>query len=246
MSPHLRKGVSVARHKRNPVNTVRNLIIGIVAGVALVVAGYGIFYSAGGSITSEFVEGEHFTRTDNDKGIDDAAPADPGATIVVTEFFSYYCVHCKNFDPFVEEWRENLPDGVRFERSPVAFSPVWELLGQTYYVLEEKNALEQNHARLFRAIHDNGKQFLSVDALADFIDGHGVSRDEFIRAFNSPTVRRKMNAANRRARDLAIRAVPTLVVGDQYVVETAKVGRRNAFEVVEFLIEKIRTGDADA
>jgi thiol:disulfide interchange protein DsbA len=224
----------VTKHKTNPVNTVRNLIIGVVAAVALIVGGYGVFYSAGGGASGEFKEGEHFTL------IEGAAEVDADASIVVTEFFSYYCVHCRNFDPIVEDWREQVPDGVEFERSPVAFSPIWELLGQTYYVLRDKGALAENHDRLFRAIHDNGKQFLSPDMLADFIGGHGISSDEFTRAFNSPTVRREMGKANQRARDLGIRAVPTLVVADRYMVETARVGRRNAFDVVEFLIEKIR------
>lgn len=225
----------MTKRKTNKVALVRNLIIGFVAAVAVLLGGYGLFYSAGGGVPGEFTEGEHFEL------IEGAAEIDPDSPIVVTEFFSYYCVHCRNFDPFVEEWRERLPDGVEFERSPVAFSPIWAMLGQTYYVLLANDALDENHDRLFRAIHDNGKQFLSVDMLADFVDGHGITTADFNRSFDSPTIRREIATANQRAQDLAIRAVPTLVVGDRYLVETSKVGRRNAFKVVEFLIEQIRS-----
>lgn len=228
----------MTKHRTNKVALVRNLIIGFVAAVAVLLGGYGLFYSAGGGVPGEFTEGEHFEL------IEGAAEIDPDATIVVSEFFSYYCVHCRNFDPFVEEWRERLPDGVEFERSPVAFSPIWAMLGQTYYVLLANDALDENHDRLFRAIHDNGKQFLSVDMLAEFVDGHGITAADFNRAFNSPTSRREIATANQRAQDLAIRAVPTLVVGDRYLVETSKVGRRNAFKVVEFLIEQIRSPES--
>ncbi len=218
-----------SRRDRQVIRT-RNTILAIVAAVAVLVVGYGIVYISGlteGDVTA----GKDYSIIEN------ARPRRPGEPIKVREFFSYGCVHCRNFDPLLEEWLAHAPDSVRFSRTPVVFSPAWVLLAQTYYTLEAVNALEQNHARLFRAIHDNGRQFLSADSVADFVDGNGVTRETFLRVFDSTAVRRKIAAAEQDQRALQISSVPTLVVADRYLVNM-DVGRKRSLEIVDLLIAK--------
>ena len=71
--------------------------------------------------------------------------------------------------------------------------------------------------------------------IADFVDGRGVTKDEFIEAYNSSRVRRALATGDARQRTFAIASVPTLVVADKYVV-SMDVGRRQALEVVDYLI----------
>ena len=151
----------------------RNTILGFVVLVAILVIGFGTFYSTG-MATGEIVAGEHYT-------IVDSPPRQrPGEPIVVHEYFSYACVHCRNFEPLVSNWQSDLPDNVTFARSPVIFSPIWGILAQSYYALDSIGALAANHDRLFRAIHDGGRQFLTADMVANFIDGNGTSKAEFL------------------------------------------------------------------
>ncbi len=164
---------------------------------------------------------------------------------MVREYFSYGCIHCRNFEPLLDEWRATMPEGSTFERSPVAFSPDWQLLAQTYFTLKRLNALEQNHMRLFRAIHDNGRQFATPDTMADFVDGNGTTRDEFLRMFNSPDVRRDLRDADAIQRNIVISSVPTLVVADEYVVNM-DVGRKQALDVVDHLLTQQLQGPAAA
>lgn len=218
-----------ARRKQDAnVARVRNGILAAVALVVLALVVYGIFYSTG-IAEGEFQAGTHY------EVIEEASPRRPGEPVRVREFFSYGCVHCRNFDPMIESWKRTLPEGVVFERTPVAFSPMWTLLAQTYYALEEVGALEQNHDRLFRAIHDSGRQFLTTDAMADFVAGNGVTREQFLEAFGSPAVRRKVRDAEALQRDLRISSVPTLVVADRYRVGM-DVGRKRALDVTDHLI----------
>jgi thiol:disulfide interchange protein DsbA len=210
------------------VARVRNTIIAVVAAVVVVVIGYGIVYTTG--ITEgEFSAGTHYEL------IDGAPPRRPGEPVRVKEFFSYGCIHCRNFDPMIESWKPTLPEGVTFERVPVAFSPMWVLLAQTYFTLEEVGALAQNHDRLFRAIHDQRQQFLSAESMADFVAGNGVSREEFLRTFNGAAVRRKVRDADLEQRALRIAAVPTLTVAGRYRIGM-DVGRKRALEVADHLI----------
>lgn len=216
-----------SRTDRKVVRT-RNTIIAFVALVAFLVIGYGTVYTTGVT-QGEYLAGEHY------RVIDDPPRRRAGEPILVQEFFSYGCVHCRNFDPLLDDWREDMPEGADFARSPAAFSPIWQLLAQTYYALDSLDALEANHLRLFRAIHDNGRQFLSADMIADYIDGNGASKEEFLRAFDSPEVRRHMREAEARQTRFVITSVPTLVVGDKYVVNM-DVGRKASLDVVDHLI----------
>jgi protein dithiol oxidoreductase (disulfide-forming) len=218
-----------ARRKQDArVIWIRN---GILAAVGLVIAAllvYGFLYTTG-IAEGEFQDGTHYEL------IEGAKPRRPGEPVRVREFFSYGCVHCRNFDPMIESWKRTLPEGATFERTPVAFSPMWTLLAQTYYALEEAGALEQNHDRLFRAIHDSGRQFLTADAVADFVAGQGVTREQFLEALASPSVRRKVRDAEILQRDLRISSVPTLVVADRYRIGM-NVGRKRALDVADHLI----------
>ncbi|MGD8415868.1 MAG: thiol:disulfide interchange protein DsbA/DsbL [Pseudomonadales bacterium] len=228
----------MTKKKTDRVALVRNVIIAGVALVILAVIGYGLLYSSGAT-QGEFVAGKDY------RVLEDAPRRRPGSPILVQEFFSYGCVHCRNFDPLVTEWLARLPEDVRFERIPVAFSPAWMLLAQTYYAMDELGILEQNHSRLFAHIHDRRQMFANASEIADFIDGNGATAAEFLEALNSPEVRRRMRDAVITERRVGITAVPTLVVDGRYVV-TMDVGRKVALEVVDHLIRMERAGDTAA
>ena len=95
--------------------------------------------------------------------------------------------------------------------------------------------LAQNHERLFRAIHDNGRQFLSPGQIADFVDGHGVSREGFLAAYGSAEVRRALARNEARQNRLGIASVPSLTVADKYRINM-DVGRRQSLEVADHLV----------
>lgn len=223
------------RKERQVVRT-RNTIIGVVAAIVVIVVGYGLVYSTG------LTEGEYRAGTHFDV-IEDAKGRRPGAPIQVREYFSYACIHCRNFDPMIENWKSNLPEGVEFRRVPVTFSPVWALLARTYFALEQLDALEQNHERLFRAIHDQGRQFLLAEMVADYVDGYGVTRAAFLQAFDSAAVRSSFRQAERDQRELGIASVPTLVVDDKYRIGM-DMGRRTALDVLDHIIALETSADA--
>lgn len=212
------------------VKHVRMLIVGFAILVGILVLGYGTLYSTGFG-EGELLAGEHY------RVIENPPRRRAGAPIVVREYFSYGCIHCRNFEPLLDEWRATQPEGTAFERSPVAFSPAWQLLAQTYFTLQRLDALDDNHMRLFRAIHDNGQQFATPESMADFVDGSGVTRADFLQMFNSPEVRRDLRDADAMQRNIVISSVPTLVVDDRYVVNM-DVGRKQALEVVDYLITR--------
>ncbi len=130
-------------------------------------------------------------------------------------------------------------DGARFERAPVSFSPAWTLLAQAYLALEQIDALPGNHERIFRAIHENGRQFLSADQLADFVTkGSGVNRQAFLTAFNSTATKRRLSSIETSMLAQGIRSVPNLVVAGKYRVNMTEIGRKMSLDVVDHPIAK--------
>ena len=209
----------------------RRLRIGIavaVGALVAVVAGFGLFFSP------------------------DAAPyrtldvADGTGPVRVVEYFSYGCVHCRSLERLLDGWADSLPQGAVFERAHVAFSEQQRLLARAYFALGRHNALEANHDRIFRAIHDRNRRFASAEALADFVGGHGVEREAFLVTMRSPRAARQVRAVEERFAALGLTGVPALVVDGKYVIGMEG-GRRRSLATTATLVAELaakRAGDA--
>lgn len=227
-----------SRAPATQVDRVRTLIVAAALGLAAVVSAVGIWYGTGGGADGKFVEGTHYRL------IEDAPAPVAGAPIVVQEVFSYACVHCRNFDPLIEAWQEAQPDDVRFERIPAAFSPSWTVLAQTYHALDVLGVRARHHERLFAAIHDTGRQFLNIEAVADFVDGFGTSAEDFLAAARGPVVAQRLRQNERTLAKLGISGVPTLIVAGRYLVGMNE-GRKTALDTVNYLISEARLSTPD-
>ena len=228
----------MSKKKSSNVALVRGLIIGGVALLAVLVIGYGLIYTTGAT-QGGFVAGEDYELVDNPER------RRPGARTEVVEFFSYACIHCKNFDPLINEWLETKPADVDFARVPVTFSPQWALLAQAYYTLVALDVLEENHERIFRRIHNTRRMFADAEDFAAFVDGNGATAAEVLAAWNGSEVRRMLREGEAMQRRIVISAVPTLAVNGKYLVGM-DVGRKVALEVVDHLIGVEQGGAATA
>lgn len=215
----------------------------IILGVALIVGavvGYGLLYSTG--VTDKmggdgYAEGTHYEL------IEGAESRRAGAPIVVAEYFSYGCIHCKNFEPLVQEFAATLPAGAKLEQRPVAFNPSWALLARAHLALASIDGLATNHERIFDAIHDSRRQFNSVEQIADFVEGKdGVTREAFLAAFDAPAVRRKLAKIDAESRTAQISSVPSLVVDGRYRINMSDIGRKPALGVARYLVEQELAG----
>jgi thiol:disulfide interchange protein DsbA len=218
----------MAKKKTNNVLMARNTIIGFVTLVGVAILGFGTYVSTGLGTPTKVTEDDY-------RVVENARPRRSDDPIEVIEFFSYGCIHCKTFDPIVDDWAAEQAEDVVFSRQPTTFSPIWALLAQSYLTLEAADALEENHSRIFRAIHDARRQFLTPEMVADYVDGRGLTSADFMREFNSPKVRDAMREADRDQRLYQIAATPSLVVAGKYVVGMEG-GQKRALRVIDELI----------
>ena len=119
------------------------------------------------------------------------------------------------------------------------------MLGRTYITLEALDILDENHTRVFRAVHDQRKQFLTAEMMADFIDGNGTDRDTFLEKFNSSEIRTAAAKMDSETRRYGVNSVPTLIVGGKYIVNMG-LGRKLALDIVNHLVLKIQADETAA
>ena len=219
------------RKSADRVAATRSIFLGLLGAVGAALVGLGIYFSSGSSHNEIPQLGSDFELIENADRPRSKGPVE------VAEFFSYGCIHCKNFDPEFAAWAAGATNDVSVKRRPATFSASWTLLGQAYLALEHANALEGQHDRLFSAIHDARKRFSTGRDIAEYLDSPEFSANDFMRAFNSSSVSRKLSRAADDTRRYQIGSVPTLVVAGKYRVGMNN-GTRRALEVTDWLVKQ--------
>jgi len=158
--------------------------------------------------------------------------------IEVVEVFSYACIHCRNFDPFVEAWRATLPEDVHFRRVPAPFFR-GEPLARAYYTAEVLGVLDRVHEPIFRAIHEHRANLRDPELLAALFEAAAeVPAEEFATAFDSFSVRSRVEQGRAQINVLPSSNVPTMVVAGRYWLN-GKLAGSNAemLPVVDHLLD---------
>ena len=182
---------------------------------------------------ADFIEGTHY------EVLPVAVETNSDDKVEVVEVFSYACIHCFNFDPLIEAWHVRQTEGVGFQRLPAIFSADWELLAQAYYTAETLGVTASVHTPMFEGIHVKNQDLRRALLLAGlFADVADVSEEDFNTAFNSFSVRSRVQQAKAKTRAYRITGVPTLIVNGKYRVDGKMAGSNTKMlEVVDHLVK---------
>lgn len=161
--------------------------------------------------------------------------------IVVEEFYTFSCIHCRRFDPLISAWAEDLPEGTEFKHTHVQFGLQEEVLARTDLILKQRDLMNRHRERIFSAIHDRGSSFRSPEDMADFLDGRGISREQFLSLYDGNYVTRLFNQEASHIRELNVTSVPRLIVANKYVVGVGQ-DRQAALDTLDWLISELRAG----
>lgn len=163
----------------------------------------------------------------------------PAGKVEVVEFFWYYCPHCYNFEPQLQAWLKNKPANVVFRRVPVAFNSGMEVHQRTYYALEALGKVEALQQPLFDAIHKEKQNLTTADAMANWVDKHGVPKAKFLEQFNSFATATKVRKATQLQNEFRVDGVPAMGVAGRYYTDGALAGSmERVLQTVNFLITK--------
>lgn len=145
----------------------------------------------------------------------------------ITEFFSFYCPHCFNFEPLMNEIKKDIATkhkDVELIKSHVDFirgaSPQAMTLlakAQSLAVLVKKPEITEE---IFKAIHEAKKPIETYSGFQKLFEKHGIQNIEFQNLFNSKEVEQaanKMKFLQTKYKD-DLKGVPTLMINDKYML----------------------------
>lgn len=162
-----------------------------------------------------------------------------GDKIEVRELFWYYCQHCYNLEPTLNLWLKKLPNNAQFIRQPAVFSNRWMKGATFYFVLEQLNLFDKLHDPLLSAIHQHNQGFNSRSSFVDWVVGFGIDENKVEKAFDSFSVRVKVNKSKVNTLKYQISGVPVIIVNGKYWTDASHSGSYNdMLKVVEYLIKK--------
>jgi thiol:disulfide interchange protein DsbA len=176
--------------------------------------------------SADYVEGEHYTKVSEQAS----------KKAEVREYFSFYCPHCMKFEPFMEEVKKSLPDGVTFEMNHVDFlrmaSPkIQQMLSKALVVAQQFDMEKKltgalfNYIQVQRAIITTEKDIRNIFVL------NGADGDKFDKLMTSFSVNSKAKMMKKNqdtlAKNGALTGVPTVMVNGQYRINPQALDKKD-------------------
>lgn len=180
-------------------------------------------------------EGVHYYE------LSEAVPVEDPDKIEVTEVFWYGCGHCFHFEPRVLEWAKDLPEDVNFVQLPAMWNRVMEAHARAYYTAGKLGILEKVHQPIYDALNIDRKPLDKAEAVAELFAEFGADEKEVVEIFDSTEATSYLKVADTKARAYEITGTPQLIVHGLFRIEAnRRVPQSEMFDVVEFLVEKVR------
>ncbi len=224
----------MAKNTARKVTLAKQAVIGFLGLLGLGFVGLSFYYGTNLNNMGPAIAGEDYTLLDKPL----KSQKRDGEEVI--EYFSYRCIHCKNFEPFLEDWLANIPKGITFERQHVVFSSSDELFARAHLALKSDPRYLDLHRILFSAIHDRQQRFNNLEDLITYLEEYDIDATEFRRSFNSPSLSRKLNTNRSRQAQSQLTATPSLLVLGKYVVSMSN-GQQRALDIASELIERERS-----
>lgn len=183
-----------------------------------------------------YEEGTHYQRI-----IPPQATETPGK-IEVVELFWYGCPHCHRFQPYMERWLKQKPADVEYRRMPVILGEHWALLAKAYYTAEVLGIVDKIHRPLFDAIHAQKRRMDNDDRVMEFFMEQGVTKEAFLKAYNSFAVDAKVRRSREMGRRYQTQATPSVVINGKYILnpDNAEGNYNTMIKIIDYLVEQER------
>lgn len=180
---------------------------------------------------ADFSEGKHY------KVIKATATAKPQ----VLEFFSFYCGHCFNFEPFMKQLKTDLPADIEIKKNHVNFlgKQMGPMLTQAYAAAEILKVEDEVANIIFNQLHTQKRGVNGEAGIVEIFEQAGVSKADTEAALASFPVNGIAAQMKRNTETFQIRGVPALIVNGKYqVIPSSAKDNAELVELVAYLTKK--------
>ncbi len=157
----------------------------------------------------------------------------PTGKVEVIEFFGYWCPHCNDFEPTMNDWARRNEAKVQLLHVPIAFASVQSGLQKLYYTLDVLGKEKELRAKVFASIHGDHSLSAAPDigAMADWAAKNGIDKKVFLDTYNSFAVQTRFTKGNQMATAYGVTGVPMLAIGGKYLlnVDARSIGNADFF-----------------
>jgi protein dithiol oxidoreductase (disulfide-forming) len=203
-----------------------------------------------GKDATPWTEGQHYFL------IVPAQPTSlPKGKVEVTEVFSYGCVVCNKFAPYMRKLKMSLPATAVVNYVPAGFVPSedWPMFQRAYLTAEILGVADRAHEAMFDAVWKTGelaivdpstrtlnRQLPTIEDAARFYARvTGVSAADFDAAAKSMGVETKIGQADSLLMRYRVSGTPTMIVNGKYRLDIASAGGPDKLvELVKWLVAK--------
>jgi thiol:disulfide interchange protein DsbA len=163
------------------------------------------------------------------------------AKVEVLEFFGYFCIHCKNFEPLIQKWEASLPKDVAFRQQHIVWDPMTEPGARMAYVVSTlgDKAKQQALSTSLFDIMTKGSDIGKPEVRRNWAISQKLNPDTVEKAYVSYQAVSAAAKAKTLTKNYKIMGTPTLIVDGRYVVKGKSL--ENNLAITNELIEKVRS-----
>lgn len=145
---------------------------------------------------------------------------------VVTEYFSFWCGACYQYEPLVTQFKANLPEDVKFNKVQVNFMgftsrDIQDQATTAMMIARAMKAEEKFNGAIFNYIHKQRASITSIDDLRRIFVVNGADAEEFDKLASGFSVKNMVKRNNKKIADFRehVTGVPTFIVNDKFKVK---------------------------
>lgn len=183
------------------------------------------------SYAADFVKGTHYTEL---KTVSKQ-------THVVTEYFSFYCPHCYNLEPIVQRLKQDLPNGVKFEKMHVSFMGrnMGFEVSKAYATATALKVEDEIVRDMFHTIHHLRKPPQNTEEIQSMFEKHGITKEQFYKIFNSADINLNAKRFDDSFQRKGLTGVPAVVVNGKFLANAGGVKSQQEYnELIKYLLNK--------
>ena len=191
---------------------------------------------------ADYQEGKHYTKVNDEVR----------AKNEVREYYSFYCPHCYNFEPFFADVKKLLPADVAFERNHVDFlrgasKDIQFMLSKALVTAQQLKVEEKLVAAIFKYIHVQRAGFSSEKDIRNIFVLNGVDGAKFDKVFKGFATNSKAKLMQKNqdyfANKRVLTGVPTVIVNGKYRIEFKELEKNNEKQDFANLVKYLQTLD---